>query len=420
MSGPTRVPDDEHVRLDRIVGKLAVARASPVAAEAFGAWAHGFELGAPLPEAVVGGFEERHGVALPRGYRLFVTELGDGGAGPGTGIYRLNASCCAYRRSGHLARPSPYRPGPRRLGDWEQRHEDPPGPDRTFLPGTLEIAGHGCSLATRLIVTGPARGRLINLDHDGPLGPYVVEDAGFLAWYERWLDEAIAGYDVGWFGERLPLGEAELVTVLKEDPSPERRARAGESLLGSPAVGDDCWAALTEAMTADVDPAVRAKMWELLRWPRHQDRHPLAGAETIADDIARYARARTPPALDALALLRRLTLDDVLPELERGDIERRRRAADRLTWCLGQEDSRQDLLEEVTGRLLDDPDALVRSHGVAVADRFGLVRLHPRLRELQDSDPDPWVRHRVHSCLSEQRPGFLSPAAPEWIDEPPF
>lgn len=57
-----------------------------------------------------------------------------------------------------------------------------------FLRGTLGIADHGCSLVTRLVVTGPAKGRLLNLDYEEPLGRYVVEDTDFLAWYERWLD----------------------------------------------------------------------------------------------------------------------------------------------------------------------------------------------------------------------------------------
>lgn len=161
--------------------------------EAFGAEAHGFRLGPPVPEAVVAEFEERHEVALTLGYRLFVTELGDGGAGPGYHMSRLGASCGADCRPGHLAQPSPYLPGPRYFGDWEQRYEDPPGAGRMFLRGTLEIAYHGCSLVTRLVVMGPARGRLLNLDWEGPVGPYVVEDADFLAWYERWLDEAVAG-----------------------------------------------------------------------------------------------------------------------------------------------------------------------------------------------------------------------------------
>lgn len=71
---------------------------------------------------------------------LFVTELGDGGAGPGYELSHLGTSCCTDRRPGHPARPSPYLPGPRYLDDWEQRYEDPPGPERVFLPGTLKVA----------------------------------------------------------------------------------------------------------------------------------------------------------------------------------------------------------------------------------------------------------------------------------------
>src|SRR6185437_3308140 len=153
------------------------------------------------------------------------------------GLSSLVASCSGCQ-PGHLRRPGPYLPGPRYFGDWEQRYEDPPGPARMFLPGTLRLAGHGCSLVTQLVVTGPARGRLFNVDYEGPVGPYVVEDNDFLAWYERWLDEAVAGYDVGWFGERLPLEEPGLIAALARDPSPARRARAGESLLQLPVPGD--------------------------------------------------------------------------------------------------------------------------------------------------------------------------------------
>ncbi|GII57263.1 hypothetical protein Pth03_56520 [Planotetraspora thailandica] len=419
--------DADHVRLGRIAGKLAAARAMLVPPKAFGVEAHGFKLGAPLFEAVVAEFEERHEVTLPPAYRLFVTELGDGGAGPGYGLCRLSASCCARRRSGHLAQPSPYLPGPRYLDDWDQRYEDPPGPDRIFLRGTLRIADHGCSLGTQLIVTGPARGRLLNLDYEGPVGPYVVEDTDFLAWYERWLDEAIAGYDVGWFGERLPLEEPELVAVLADDPSPERRARAGNSLLQLPAISDSAWTALVGTMTTDVDATVRAEVWDLLRWQRHKHQRRLDNAEAIADDVARYARSCTPPDLNALGVLRRLTFTDVLPELACHDLERRRRAAYQLArqpWEFRRENLRQDLLDDVVGGLLGDADPLPRSHGVAVVRWFGLTHLHPLLRDLQETETDPWVQHHLSWCLSEQ-PTYtwdesLTSAAREWSEQPPF
>ena len=126
--------DADHVRLGRIAGKLAAARAMPVPPKAFGAEAHRFKLGPPLPEGAVAQFEERHQVALPPGYRLYVTELGDGGAGPGYHLSQLSTSCGGDCQPGHLTRPSPYRPGPRYYDDWEQRYEDPPGPGRSSCP----------------------------------------------------------------------------------------------------------------------------------------------------------------------------------------------------------------------------------------------------------------------------------------------
>jgi hypothetical protein len=286
-----------------------------------------------------------------------------------------------------------------------------------FLRGTLEVATHGCSFATRLIVTGPARGRLFNVDYDGWNGLYVVEDADFLAWYERWLDEAVAGYDVGLFGERLPLDEPGLIAVLTGDPSPARRVRAGGSLKQLPELTDSAWTALVESMTTDVDAAVRAGMWNLLRWNEHRFRRRLDDAEAVADDIERYARSRTPPDLGALRALRRFTLADVLPALAGPDLERRRWTAHwlaRFPWDFGA----QDLPDDVVRGLLGDPDAFLRSYGVEAVGSYDLTHLHPLLRELQATETDPWVRYRLGECLAE-RPAF-DPAVQGSVDEPPF
>jgi hypothetical protein len=390
---------------------------------AFGVEEHEFTLGAPLSESAVAEFEERHEIVLPPEYRLFVTELGDGGAGPGYHLSRLGESCGTGCRSGHLTRPSPYLPGPRYLDDWEQRYEDPPGPDRMFLPGTLNIAGHGCTLVTRLVVTGPARGRLLNLDIDGPVGPYVVEDTDFLTWYERWLDEALAGYDVGWFGERLPLEEPGLIAVLASDPSPARRARAGESLLQLPVSGDRFWPLLANAMATDQDATVRAELWDLLRWNRYGLQRGLDNAEEAADDIARYARSRTPLDLRALDQLRRLTAADVLAELAAGDLERRRRAAYLLAWSWGIGGTVGQDLEDAAVRLLGDTDPLLRSHGIAVARRHRLARLYPLMRELRETETDPWTRYDLRQCLSEEnlpQDDHWDPAEQAWAQDPPF
>lgn len=411
--------DADRVRLGRIAGKLAAARAVPVPSKAFGAREHGFKLGNPLPEAVVAEFEERHEVALPAEYRLFVTELGDGGAGPGYHLSQLSEACHLGCRPGHLVRPSPYLAGPRYPEDWERRHEEPPGPGRTFLPGTLTIGHHGCSIVTQLVVMGQARGRLLNLDYEGATGPYVAEDAGFLAWYERWLDEAVAGYDVGWFGERLPLDEPGLIAALAGDPSPERRTRAARSLLQLPTTSADAWTALIDAMTSDVSATVRAAAFDCLGSRKREDGGALANSEAIADQIARYARTCTPPGLETLTMLCKVTLDDVLAELAADDLERRRRAAYRLTELACRNIVPRGLLGDAATGLLDDADPLVRLHGVTVARRVRLAGLKPRLRQLEETETDPWVRFE----LSWQPPslgGFRSPVAEEFTEELPF
>ena len=127
-------------------------------------------------------------------------------------------------------------------------------------------------------------------------------------------------------------------------------------------------------------------------------------AEAIAGEIARYARACTPLDLEALSILRRLTVADVLAELAERDLERRRRAAYQLAWSFSgiTKTALEGPADDPAGRLLSDADPLLRSHGIAAVRRFRLARLHPRLRELQKTETDPWARYWLSWCLAEQ------------------
>jgi len=55
----------------------------------FGASHHGFALNPPLPEKDVVAFERKYRIELPADYRRFLTEVGNGGAGPYYGMFRL-------------------------------------------------------------------------------------------------------------------------------------------------------------------------------------------------------------------------------------------------------------------------------------------------------------------------------------------
>ena len=208
-----------YARVDRIAQKLRAAREAD--AKPFGVEAHGFRAAPPLSERQVAEFEVRHGVRLPEGYRAFVTRVADGGTGPAYGMYGLEKALVAERRNlpdgflrtafDHAAAFQPSDdPVLDALFDRIDRGELPQealdGYVDTVTAGTLVLCHEGCGYLHLLAVTGPTRGQMW-LDaqcSDGGLVPLRVD---FLDWYERWLDDTLAGGRGTWWLE-APLEQA--------------------------------------------------------------------------------------------------------------------------------------------------------------------------------------------------------------------
>jgi hypothetical protein len=76
-------------RLDtsRLTEALAYLRRARL--RVFGADVHEFRLNASLPKADVVAFENVHKVSLPDDFRQFLTNVGNGGAGPFYGVFPL-------------------------------------------------------------------------------------------------------------------------------------------------------------------------------------------------------------------------------------------------------------------------------------------------------------------------------------------
>src|SRR5262245_23361595 len=94
--------------------RLRTAKRSP---KVFGAELHGFALHPPLTEAAVRKFESKHRIRLPEDYRGFLIELGNGGAGPFWGVFKLGEmdDCHAFKKwregdlmVGVLSQPFPH------------------------------------------------------------------------------------------------------------------------------------------------------------------------------------------------------------------------------------------------------------------------------------------------------------------------
>lgn len=164
----------------------------------FGAHSHRFRLGPPLAEEAVVAFERRHGIRLPADYRGFVTTVGHGGpgrfggAGPFYGLHPLddwNLGAWGTPKDTLLAEPFPGEPD-RVYDDWLARVA--PGDDDEPYRGTLALSDQGCGDLSLLVVSGPARGRVVDTVESGR-GPSFTADPNFLSWYERWLDAVLAG-----------------------------------------------------------------------------------------------------------------------------------------------------------------------------------------------------------------------------------
>jgi hypothetical protein len=119
----------------------------------------------PLSEQALAEFEEAHSLCLPADYRAFLTDIGDGGPGPGYGMSELRAP---FPQTA-LARARPARTeGVSRL---------------------ISIAGLGCGMHWYLVADGHDVGNVWYYDEDG----FVPSEprCGFLDWYEGWLMQTL-------------------------------------------------------------------------------------------------------------------------------------------------------------------------------------------------------------------------------------
>jgi hypothetical protein len=319
--------------------------------------------------------------------------------------------------AGHLAEPSPFVPGTTYAQDWWNRFwgpDDRPDP----LQGTLAVVHHGCTSYTHLVVSGPGRGRLVNVDLNGVPAPYVLEDEDFLSWYERWLDELLAGYSVTWFGAKLPGDEAKLLGILATDPSPHRRARAARSLCNLPAISQTAADALAAA-ASDVDPLVRQTALEVAWGSKVAAVEPAARlaltdpqapvrAEAIymlraleVADVAEHARLLLTDldgevrwrAMQALADSGRMVVADLAPLLTHRHARTREMAVYFLTKAQGEA---SDLLTLA----LDDEDPTVRRQAVQTSKRRDERILRPILQRMLKTETDGSVRVNLDRVLA--------------------
>jgi hypothetical protein len=189
---------------------MELRQRDPTGKRVFGASAHRYDLHPRVPESTLARFEGAHSIQLPLDYRAFLAELGNGGAGPYYGVFKLgemddNAHFKRWKPGkfvGSPSRPFPYEkqwnlqaPDLQRLRGSEEDDELL----RTYwtaIDGAIPICHEGCALRDWLVVSGPQAGHVwhdARADFDG-WSPGTQAGGGhmtFAAWYLSWLDEAL-------------------------------------------------------------------------------------------------------------------------------------------------------------------------------------------------------------------------------------
>lgn len=428
--------DGDLERARRIVGKLEEVRSRGLSC--FGSDHHGFRLNPPIAEAEVAAFEAEHGVRLPSAYRAFLIHAGNGGAGPYYGIDRLDKLARfadwvrVHRSADFLARPCPLRPGLDRSPGWADRLG-------AALPyqGMLEIGTRGCTYEMRLIVTGACAGMVAYVDTNGS-PPYVVREPDFLAWYERWLDELLAGYSIHSFGFGPGGGEDDFFRIL-EDPGidDEYRGEAAWVFCRLPSLSE---AAASRILGYGDDPAapVRAGVCSTIRtFPTPAGGEVAARLLDDPDPKVREAAVQAVLAVDARrwidGVVRRLRDDpdkDVATTaffglgrsgaLDRAELLRildgpprgqlRYFAASRMEW-------KPVDVERLLG-LLDDPATQVRATAAQALGPLGDRVALPRILDRLSREDDPRVIDNLLGALGRLGDPAAVPTLLEWARAP--
>jgi hypothetical protein len=260
---------DFHPQIERILNKLSRVREENK--PSFGSVKHQFRLAEPVSEETIRLFENQHGIRLPEDYRQFLMLAGGSGAGPYYGILPLDKwdAASAGRNSlptDYLVRPCPLVPGAKPMLPPGAGNEFGIEPRDQFLQGSIALVEQGCAYYAMLIVSGPARGRVAYISIDDPEMAYFPENPSFLSWYERWLDELLADYDISWFGFGALGTEEQLALRLKDQAvSAEDKSEAIRTLIRikklTPATMEILSAYSRETSEAPAPRATAANLW---------------------------------------------------------------------------------------------------------------------------------------------------------------
>lgn len=167
-------------RIDVVKDKLNQLKALDRRYSIFGSSHHKYVLNRTLSKEELNEVEIKNRIFLSEEYREVIQVMGNGGAGCGYGLMRMN-----------LSKINPPYIGTKEL---LRNCENPDDLDVDMveldeISGYIKLFDYGCGMETCLIVNGKEQGDLIFFDCDGAFRK--IKEKGLLDIYEGWLDESL-------------------------------------------------------------------------------------------------------------------------------------------------------------------------------------------------------------------------------------
>ncbi len=173
-------------RREEVERILEQARRMDPQLEMFGVSEHQYKLGSPVDLTFVRSIEEKYHFRFPEDYVQFITEVGDGGAGPGYGLYPFSYYCTEAESAKEANARKKYL---HRLGrELRLLPIEPEWLDNGVLYGPygfFHLGTHGCWRDFGLVTAGERYGQVFIYDTEGA---FELAASSFQAFYQDWLD----------------------------------------------------------------------------------------------------------------------------------------------------------------------------------------------------------------------------------------
>ena len=221
--------------------------------EVFASDSHEYRLNPTISIEEVRKFEAEHNVKLPSEYVFFVTQVGNGGAGPFYGINSLtknnimgDTEDVPFISSKVTVESWREKIAQTTEDDFDDDFDDEfddefcEGISKEVTRGCFALGTQGCSYETIMLANGPEENRIFYIDFDW-FDEYPPFDTGmtFLQWYESFFLEILQGNSTEFYGREIIATQAELIERFGQNTDKKYRLKLLSSFYRFPELNSD-------------------------------------------------------------------------------------------------------------------------------------------------------------------------------------